>query len=233
MAYYKVFDREKALQSPVFLFWFRRYAPFDKFGGATGFEFEGDHREGPSTSPSATSRTYACLFVNRSEVLYGFSGSSGTRFLGYSAWTGGLLGIRMMMEVINKDTKGAFAYADVSLDVAEHNASNYVSFTASTAGANPLVPGSPDIDTIVKASFFFNHPKTLVVQGEVFGDNFPNLEIFLSSRSLSWLLLDFRTTGWQDTGPITRLLGSHDDQSLGKFSASLPLNDKGELAIGH
>ena len=228
MAYYKTFDRDKAIRSPVFLFNFRRYAPFKKFGGATGFDFEGDDR-GPSTSPSATSRTYACLFVNRSEVLYGFSGTSGTRFLGYSDWTGGLLGIRVLAEALNANTKGAVGFSDVSLHVREQNAANLVAFTASTAGANPLVPGSFDIDTIVKAKFFF-HPKTLIVEGEVFGDDFPNLEVFVTSRSKSAMLLDFRTTGGQETGPVARLKGSHSDQSLGKFSVALPLNDNGELA---
>ncbi|MGD9615958.1 MAG: hypothetical protein AB7H90_12795 [Alphaproteobacteria bacterium] len=231
MAYYKTFDRDRALQSPVFLFWFRRYAPFEKFGGATGFDFEGDKRSGPSTSPGATSRTYGCLFVNRNEVLYGFSGTSGTRFLGYSNWTGGLLAIRIMMDYINHDVKGIIGHSDVSLKITEANASGYVSFKASTAGANPLIPGSPDIDTIVKASFNFKHPRVLVVEGEAFGDDFPNLEIFLSSASgHTAILLDFRTTGGQETGPVTRLPGLHADQSLGKFSATLPLNDKGQLA---
>jgi hypothetical protein len=228
VAYYKTFDGDKALKSPVFLFHFRRYAPFKKVGGATGFAFEGDDR-GPSTSSTATSRTYGCLFVNRSEVLYGFSGTSGTRFLGYSDWTGGLLGIRILMDVVNADTKGVIGFADVPLRVKEQNAANLVAFEASTAGANPLVPGSPDIDTIVKAKFFF-HPKTVIVEGEVFGDDFPNLEVFVTSRSKSAMLLDFRTTGGQETGPVTRLNGSHSDQSLGKFSVALPLNDKGELA---
>jgi hypothetical protein len=230
MAYYKTFNRDKVIDTPVvFIFCFRRYAPFKKFGGATGFDFEGDDR-GPSTSFAVSSRTYACLFVSRSEVLYGFSGSSGTRFLGYADWTGGLLGLRILGDWINADTKGTVGFSDVSLKVREENASDLVAFTASTAGDNPLVPLSPDIDTIVKAKFFYNHPRTLIVEGEVFGDDFPNLEVFINSGSKSAMLLDFRTTGGQDTGPVTRLKGSHAGQSLGKFSVSLPLNDKGELA---
>jgi hypothetical protein len=230
MAYYKVYDREKAVQSPVFSFWFRRYAPFDKFG-AGGFDFEGDHRKDPSTSISATSRTYACLFVNRTGVLYGFSGSSGTRFVGYADWTGGLLGLRILMDKLNEDTKGVTAHADVSLHVKEQNAPNYVSFTASTAGNNPLVPASPNIDTFVTTKIFFNHSKTIHIEGEAFGDSFPNLEVFLLSGQRSAMLVDFRTTGSQDAGAMTRLWGSGSSNSLGKFSLILPLSDNGELAI--
>ena len=230
MAYYKVFDQTK-FQPPVFAFWFRRYAPFDTFGGGTGFEFEGDYREGPSTSPKATSRTYACLFFNRKEILYGFSGASGTRFVGYAAWTGGLLGIRLAMEILNSDVKGTTAHANVSLDVDEQNSPGVVAFTAKTAGSMPLLPGTPNIDTLVKARFNFNSPKILIAEGEVFGDDFPNGEVYLDSGSRhSALLVDFRTKGWQSTGPVTSLFGSHSDQSLGKFSAHLPLNDNGELA---
>jgi hypothetical protein len=108
-------------------------------------------------------------------------------------------------------------------------------FTASTAGANPLIPGSPDIDTVVKVRIDFGAPKVLRLSGEVFGDNFPNLEVFVVCyRSAhTALLIDGRTKGGRDTGPATRLIGSHSGHSLGRFVANLALNEKGELAYDY
>lgn len=232
MAMYKEFNPQKFQQSTVYALWFRRYAPFDTFGGGTGFEFEGDHREGPSTSPKDTSRTYACIYFNSTEVLYGFSGTSGTRWVGYGGWSAGIPGPRILGEILNKDLKGQIVgYANVSLDVKEDNSPHIVSFTASTAGGNPLVPGSPDIDTTITAEINFYHQDTFVIAGEAFGDNFPNLEVFLKSSGHSAMLIDFRTSGSQDFGPVTRLWGSSSDLSLGKFSAYLPLDKNGGLAV--
>lgn len=230
MAIYKIFDPTKFQQSQVFSFWFRRYAPFDEFGGATGFRFEGDHRDSGSTSAKATSRTYGCLFFTTSEILYGFSGSSGTRWAGYAPWTAGVPGIRILGEILNKDVKGVVAFANVSLVVVENVRPNIVEFSASTAGGMPLLPKTPDIDTTVKMRFDFTRNGSLNTSGYVFGDDFPNLEVFLvSPTGKSALLVDGYTTAGRDTGPVTELLGSHSNQLLGQFNFSLPLNDRGEL----
>lgn len=230
MASYKVFDQPKFQHSHVYTFWFRRYAPFDDFG-ATGFRFEGDHRDSGSTSERATSRTYGCLYFTTSEVLYGFSGSSGTTWEGYAPWTSGMLGVRILLDVLNNDAKGATAFTNVSLDVVENVQPNIIEFTASTAGAMPLLPHvSPDIDTTVKMKFDFTQKGVLAIKGHAIGDDFPNLEIFLVTPSgRSALLVDSYTTGGQDSGPMTRLLGSHDENLIGSCYLSLPLNDRGEL----
>jgi hypothetical protein len=218
MALYKTVDADKIHKFPVFLLWFRRYTPFDEFGGGESISFEGDHRVGPSTSPNDTSRTYACLFFNREEVLYGFSGSSGTLSLGPLS-----VGLRAWLGYPTRD------FAEVSLKILEYNYPNVVAFTAHTAGANPLVPGSPDIDTIIKAQFDFSNPKLMKVSCQAFGDNFPNLEVFLATGSgRPALLIDGRTTGGKDTGPMTRLPGSHSSHLLGQCSTALSL-DRGEL----
>jgi hypothetical protein len=219
MAYYKAFDTAKFKQSPVYVLCFRRYAPFDQFGVA----FEGDHRASGSTSWKATSRTYGCLFFNRSEILYGFAGSSGSR------WAGKASVVSLALRTLGFTTTDA-AFADVSLDVVENVRPSVIAFSASTAGSNPLLPGAPDINTTVKMQFDFTKKGVLSINGGAFGDNFPNLEVFLvSPAGKSALLIDGRTTGGKDTGPSTRLPGSHDDHPLGQCHISLQLNDRGEL----
>jgi hypothetical protein len=103
---------------------------------------------------------------------------------------------------------------------------------ANTAASMPLLPGSPDINTYVNVRIDFGMAKLLRLDGEVLGDNFPSLEVFVlcyrSARTA--LLVDGRTTGGRDTGPIMRVPGAHAGQSLAKFQVKLPLNDKGELA---
>jgi hypothetical protein len=206
---------------PTFGLYFRRYAPFDTFGAniiALGQRFEGDKRRAASTSLKATSRTYGCVMFNMYGIVYRMAGSSGTRFHPL-----------LFREIVGM--------AKVSMTVVRSNLAGpgLFEFTASTAGSNPLVPKSPDIDTIIKARVDFGKPRVLRLDGEVFGDNFPNLEVFLVCyRSAhTALLIDGRTTGGRDTGPYTRLLGSHSGHSLGRFSVALALNETGELASNY
>jgi len=56
---------------------------------------------------------------------------------------------------------------------------NLVEFTAATAGANPLVPKSPDIDTEMPCRFDFKSPREIRLLVGAFGDTFPNLEVFI------------------------------------------------------
>jgi hypothetical protein len=113
-----------------------------------------------------------------------------------------------------------------------------------TAGANPMVPGAPDIDTFVDVSFGWGigtltagghvwHASfaagasimTLTVHGEVRGDNFPNAEVFLMDmHGRGVLLFDYRTGGGPDTGPFTRLSGAHAGLVLGSFSTSIMID---------
>ena len=193
---------------PLYALWFRRYAPFSSFGFPP---FEGDHRTGPSTSPKATSRTYGCVMFNRRSVVNHFANSSGTRYT---------LGL------------DAEAVADVSMTVVRTtlHGPDLIEFKASTAGANPLVPGSPDIDTFVDVRVSFLPPNFMSIRCEARGDNFPNLEVFLrSAGDRSALLIDGRTTGGRRTGPMSRLAGSHADQLLGLTQATYVLDADGRL----
>jgi hypothetical protein len=188
---------------------FRRYAPFAKFG----FGFEGDHRVGPSTSMLATARTIGVVPFARGSVGSVKGDSSGTEYVGGGDWLRKMAGRHKshVSSVISKECISA----------------NTISFRASTAGANPMVPGAPDIDTIVDfcAEWIASG---LRFSGVVRGDDFPNAEVFvLDSGSVGCLLFDGRTTGGQDTGPIIRLAGSHETQILGAFSCAVPILPSG------
>jgi len=95
-------------------------------------------------------------------------------------------------------------------------------FTVQTAGANPLVPVvAPDIDTFVDIVVTFGEHVRYV--GTVRGDDFPNGEVFVvEPEGREVLLFDYRTGGGRNTGPLTRLAGSHADQHLGAFDIVVP-----------
>ncbi len=74
-------------------------------------------------------------------------------------------------------TKG-MAEPRTSLSRAQRIPSGFV-ISIDIAGANPLVPGAPDID--LHAMLKFTHGQGgLHVEGSLRGDAFPNAEIFLS-----------------------------------------------------
>ncbi|MDR3555110.1 MAG: hypothetical protein P4L55_10180 [Syntrophobacteraceae bacterium] len=209
-------------QFPTFWLYFRRYAPFDSFAGgnplAPGQRSEGDHRTGASTSLQATSRTYGCIFFNAHDgPIYYFSGSSGTT----------------THTLVWGDIKGM---ADVSMTVFPiiRYLPGVFGFTARTAGGYPLAPQAltPEINSTVWTRIDFSSPGVMRISGEAFGDDFPNLEVFVvcARSGHSAILIDGRTTGGKDTGPDTRLWGSHSSQTLGTFSQNLGLNANGELA---
>jgi hypothetical protein len=225
MAIYKSFDRERFGAQPVFVLYFRRYAPFDEFGGGNLYKFEGDHRTSGSTSIKDTSRTYGCVYFTRSEILYGYSGTSGTRWAGFHSWTW-----VFPLKVLGGSPDGVVANAKVSLNVAENVRPDIIEFSASTAASMPLLPGTPNVDTFVKLRFDFTQKGSLVASGRVSGDAFPNLEVFLiTPGQKSALLVDGRTTGSQEFGPIVSLWGSGEDQKLGEFNFALPVDDSGDL----
>jgi hypothetical protein len=90
-----------------------------------------------------------------------------------------------------------------------------------------MLLGATDIDTIldVRVEWIAN---TLRVQGSVRGDDFPNAEVFvLDAEEKGCLLFDGRTTGGQNSGPITRLAGAHDGQRLGSFFCAIGLGADG------
>lgn len=181
----------------------RRYAPFATFGGG----FEGDTRTEATTLATATARTVAVVQFDAISAQAYSSFSDGTRFLGAGPW---------LAEMIGKKT--AKVRAVVSNIV---RASTGLSFTMFSAGSNPLVPLSPDIDTYVDFTATF-HSGGMRFEGTVRGDSFPNAEVFVvDENKREVLLFDFRTRGGRNLGP-GRLIGEHDSVVLGRFGLSVP-----------
>lgn len=74
------------------------------------------------------------------------------------------------------------------------------------AAANPLLP-SPDIDLRLNVKMVRETDRIHLV-GNLAGDRFPNAEAFLrDSTNNTVLLVDYRTDGDRDSGPIKRLFG--------------------------
>lgn len=161
----------------------RSYAPFASFGGG----FEGDNRAA-TTARNATSRIAVQILFNPVSGKIGkpSASSSGTTFLPLG-------------------TKG-MAEPRTSLSRAQRIPSGFV-ISMDIAGANPLVPGAPDIDlhTMIKITCGAGG---LHVSGSLRGDAFPNAEIFLSDDvGTSRMLMTFATTGGPNAGPFFKLPG--------------------------
>jgi hypothetical protein len=190
---------------------FRRYAPFSTFG----FGFEGDGRSGPSTSLSDTARTTGIVFFDATGVGSVTGSSSGTTFQGLGTWLAAALGKH---------------YSSVRSTVSGARTSpGLVQFTASTEGANPMVPGAPDIDTYIDFSARWFGGKILF-DGTLRGDNFPNAEVFvLDGAKNAVLLFNGVTSGGRQTGPMTRLAGSGAGKTIGRFSVAAPIDPRGSF----
>jgi len=195
------------------MYWlvFRRYAPFDSFGGG----FEGDSRKSASSELSDTARTVGAVEFEPGHIgsVYGYS--SGTEFVGAG---------KRIAELLGKH----YSKVNASVSVGTKTITT-LKFTAQTDGANPLVPLAPAIDTFVDVQVVFGE-RRMQIQGSVRGDDFPNAEVFVIDRfGNSSLLLDFQTTGGRETGPMTRLWGAHEKQVIGDFFTKLMLDEQGCL----
>lgn len=194
-----------------FAFVFRRYAPFATFG----LGFEGDNRSGPSISLSATARTIGCVPFEPGSVGLLAASSSGSEYAG---------GGGMLRHFLGRHTSKVRGSVVVRVQT-----SSRLAFTAQTAGANPMLPKAPDIDTFVDVEIDFVG-NSLRFRGTLRGDDFPNAEVFvLDAKGTGCLLFDGRTTGGQDTGPMTRLAGDHSSQRLGAFSSVVGLARDGNF----
>ena len=193
------------------MYWlvFRRYAPFESFGGG----FEGDNRTIASPNLNDSARTVGAVEFAPGHVGAVSAFSSGTEYVGGGKWIAKLLGKH---------------YSKVNASVSVTTRSiEAVNFTAQTAGSNPMVPLAPAIDTFVDVRAVFGAGR-LQIEGTVRGDDFPNAEVFVVDRfGGTSLLFEFATTGGKDTGPATRLWGTHAKQEIGTFYEKLMLDDRG------
>lgn len=204
---------------PVFGLHFRRYAPFARFGRfnplTVGFGYFGGDDRGVSTSLQDSSRTYGAVMFNKFGVVHHFAGACPTEF--HPA----------VGSVIKGMAKVKSNFVRTKLE-----GPSLFEFRASTAGGNPLVPGAPDIDTFIDARIEFGMASRLRVSGHVYGDNFPNLEVFLMCyrTGRTALLVDGQTEGGRSTGPMGHLWGDGADNLIAVFRGDLPLDDEGRLS---
>lgn len=101
-----------------------------------------------------------------------------------------------------------------------------------SAGANPLVPFAPDIDTSLRFSYELK-PGALELQGNVWGDRFPNAELLVADHSGATVTLgDFQTKGGAKLG-VFSLVGDAPRTpafDLVPFHAEIPLDADGDFA---
>lgn len=99
--------------------------------------------------------------------------------------------------------------------------STTTSFTASMAGHNPLVAGSPDIDVHTNFTLTENDKAgTLQVNAVQTGDAFPAAETFIGDTKGNQLFIGVSPADAGTTGPYTQLPG---DNSRPMMSASFTI----------
>ena len=89
-------------------------------------------------------------------------------------------------------------------------------FLLDIAGANPLLPGAPDIDLHLNLSIQRTGNVTCF-QGDLRGDAFPSAEVFVTGLSQSKMLHTFATSGGQETGGLLLLPFDHK-RLMGTFN---------------
>src|SRR5271166_3581791 len=120
------------------------------------------------------------------------------------------------------------AYSDASTDIYGRTATGRPTISANAAGdgklhmefagANPLVPGAPDIDTKLDIAAQVKSGQ-VCYSGHLYGDAFPNAEVFVvNSHDQATMLQTFATTGGQNTGPV-HLLPGNNNRDMGSFSS--------------
>jgi RHS repeat-associated protein len=197
------FDPDGAFPYPIHI---RSFAPFETFGG--GFSGDGSSR-GFTTSLSATSRVAQRFVIDPS------AGSKS----GLKTWSDpshhSILGSKTEKPV------GSISNFSSSKDDAGNA---IVSFTAKMSGANPLVPGSPDIDVSTTFKMTENIKKgKLQIKASQVGDKFPAAETFITDTKGNNLFIGVSP---YEGNPYTSLPGDNN-KSMMNSEFTVNINDKG------
>ncbi|MBM7069608.1 hypothetical protein [Actibacterium sp. 188UL27-1] len=183
----------------------KRYAPFTTFGGG----YHGDGRNSAKLAGSA--RTWGFItFDLETGVIKKSALSSPT-------WK------------TAKPEEKKTQTPRITVTTRSFQAGKELNFTAHTEGSNPMVKGSPDIDTFIDIRY-----RSGKIDGCLRGDDFPNAEVFLvqgeltaSQQKTSPACIDaqelchFQTKWGPNRGPFTRLFGAHAKQFLKAFNADI------------
>jgi hypothetical protein len=204
----------------------RRFAPFESFGG--GFQGDAKSRHilaandgtgGFSTDPNATSRTSLTIAVEGQAITQprGHADLSRHPLLGEGR-----------AEVRTMSTSTPASSTDGELD-----AQSAASMPLTLANGHlSFVPWAPDIDSDVELTYE-QKPHALEVAGAVWGDRFPNAELFLSDRSQTSVMVGTFQTDAGATGPLLELFGAGARVPASKpvgFHAEIPLDPDGNFA---
>jgi peptidoglycan hydrolase-like protein with peptidoglycan-binding domain len=167
---------------------FRSFAPFRDFGGGFG----GDNRSF-SADPSASSRLRTRVEVdtreNTSRIHHSTSGT-------HHPWLG---------------SDNAAGHGSAEIHPIGHGVSM---MTFSQSGANPLIPGSPDIDRRATVILDESTPGHLKLQVRAEGNSFPNCEMSISDISGQSIFLDGYATPYGEHAPLNHLFGEGDTPLL-------------------
>ena len=181
---------------------FKRYAPFSSFGGG----YHGDGRITPSLL--RTARTWGFVTFGLSEGVISSSTMSSPTFK------------------VDEPSKRKTGIPRIKVKTTRKT-DTQLEFSAHTAGANPMVSLSPDIDTFLDIRITETE-----IHGCLRGDDFPSAEVYLQVGasgvgslicSKSQLLYHFQTPYGGIKGPFTRLFGTHQGQWIGAFNKRIEI----------
>jgi len=99
-------------------------------------------------------------------------------------------------------------------------------FGTHSKGANPMVPGSPNIDVFSNFSITENKKSGILdVSGTLLGDNFPSTEAFITDPIGQNIFLGI---GFYEGSPFSSLNGENK-RSITEFNFSITIDDKGNF----
>jgi RHS repeat-associated protein len=183
----------------------RSFAPFKTFGGG----FHGDNR-GYTTS-SATARVHQVINfdTDKSSIsAKAWSSPTSHRFLPGS-----------LTETPSVEFRDGFK-TRTSGD------SKTFMFGTHSKGANPMVPGSPNIDVFSDFSITENKKAgTLDISGTLTGDNFPSTEAFVTDPSGNNVFIGI---GFYEGSPFSSLDGENK-RDISSFNFSISTDKKGNF----
>lgn len=190
----------------------RSFAPFKTFG----YGFHGDNR-GYTTS-TATARVHQVINfdTDKSKIsAKAWSSSTSHRFLPGS-----------------RTATPSVEFTDEFKTRTSGDSKTFM-FGTHSKGANPMVPGSPNIDVFSDFSITENKKAgTLDISGTLTGDNFPSTEAFMTDPSGQNVFLGIGQIGagvGKDTGPMTELSGENRDRPVTNFNFSITTDKKGNF----
>jgi RHS repeat-associated protein len=188
----------------------RSFAPMKQFGGW----FDGDNR-GYSTALGVAE---GGSVTSRVQQTYTVDPSQGT-LTGGQPWSD-----PSHHPVLGTKTETPTGSADATFGCSPTK--NSATVDATMAGANPLVPGSPDID--VKSSLTIVEDLkagTLTVNASMKGDGFPAAEMFIGDTKGQQLMI---IASPYEGNPYISLPGD-GNKAMGSANFTITINDKGEF----